>query len=160
MSLTITQLEELSATELVALLEASEAEGFRFVRRVADEWASGANRFAGPGEALFGAALEGRLVGICGLMRDPYTDRPGIGRMRNLYVLPESRGHGIGARLTRAVISAAAGSFDLLRLRTSGPQASRLYERLGFQPVSGEDGCTHRLVPVGQSVTSPTPARQ
>ncbi|HEX4953009.1 MAG TPA: GNAT family N-acetyltransferase [Thermoanaerobaculia bacterium] len=147
MTRTIQAVTQLEPSDLAALLAASEAEGFRFVRRVAEEWASGANRFAGPGEALFVAIEQGRWVGICGLMRDPYAGLPNVGRLRNLYVLPAVRGRGIGADLTRAVITAAAGSFARLRLRTSGPQASRLYERLGFRPTRGEEGCTHALVP-------------
>jgi len=37
----------------------SERAGYGFVRRLADEWASGANRFGRPGEALFAARMMG-----------------------------------------------------------------------------------------------------
>ena len=38
---------------LDVLLADSEREGWRFVRRLVDEWATGSNRFDRPGEALF-----------------------------------------------------------------------------------------------------------
>ncbi len=40
---------------LAALLADDERAETRFVRRLVDEWASGANRFDRPGEVLFGA---------------------------------------------------------------------------------------------------------
>lgn len=140
----IVRLRELPEGDLAPLLAASESEGFRFVRRVLDEWRSGINRFANPGEALFGAFCDGTLAGVCGLMRDPYADQDGVGRLRNLYVLPRFRGRGLGALLTRAVIAQAAKGFAVLRLRAGTEGAARLYERLGFEPTSGVPDCTHR----------------
>jgi hypothetical protein len=58
-----------------ALRHQSEASGYRFLRRVADEWDSGANRFDRVGEALLAAEIGGRLVGVCGLSIDPYLER-------------------------------------------------------------------------------------
>jgi GNAT superfamily N-acetyltransferase len=141
----ISPLAELPERDVIPLLEESEREGFRFVRRVLDEWRCGANRFTGRGEVLFGAWIEETLVGLCGLMQDPYQDRPEVGRLRNLYVLPAYRSHGIGAALTRAVIDAARTSFDTLRLRAGTAGAARLYERLGFSPVAEMPDCTHLL---------------
>src|SRR5262249_41338641 len=77
----------------------SERAGYRFVRRLADEWADGANRFDRPGEVLFAAWMEGRLIGACGLNVDPYTRAPGVGRGRHLYVLTDYRRSGVGRRL-------------------------------------------------------------
>jgi len=55
------------------LVAESESAGYRLVRRLADEWASGENRFDRPGEALFAAWVDGHLFGTCGLYVDPYT---------------------------------------------------------------------------------------
>ena len=138
---------ELPDRGLLLLLEASEREGFRFVRRVVEEWRRGIHRFDGPGERLLGAFVPAAgAVGLCGLMRDPYTAAPAVGRLRNLYVLPAHRRGGIGAALTRAVVDAARGAFRLLRLRAGTPEAARLYERLGFAPApAGSPDCTHVL---------------
>jgi len=132
--------------DFAVLLAESEAEGFHFIDRVMRQWESGENRFARRGEALLAAATnDDGIAGICGLMLDPYLDQPGVGRLRNLYVRPAYRRHRLGERLGAAAVGAARGSFDLLRLRSSGPEATRLYERLGFRPVTDVDVCTHVL---------------
>src|SRR5262245_1997437 len=145
MSGDIVPLHELAEEAIGPLLAASEREGYRFVRRLVTEWASGANRFSGTGEVLLGCLVEGRLAGLCGLVRDPYRDQDGVGRLRHLYVLPEHRGHGIGTALTTRVVELAKGSFQVLRLRTDTARAAALYERLGFRKESGDPSCTHVL---------------
>ena len=129
----IRRLDDLPPDRFAPLLIESEASGYRFLRRVNDEWASGVNRFRRPGEALLAAEIEGRLVGVCGLNVDPYLDDPRIGRVRNVYVLAECRGRGIGRRLVEQAITAARGHFDRLRLRGEEAGPARLYESLGFR---------------------------
>jgi GNAT superfamily N-acetyltransferase len=129
---------------LAALIDDSERHGLRFVRRLADEWAGGVNRFDRPGEALFAAWIEAHAVGVGGLNIDPYVAALGVGRVRHLYVLAAHRGAGIGDRLVRAILGAARGRFEVLRLRTSNPVAARLYERHGFARVDLGD-CTHAI---------------
>jgi GNAT superfamily N-acetyltransferase len=139
----IERLTEASADLFDALVAESESAGYRFVRRLADEWASGANRFDRPGEALFAAWMNGRLIGACGLNVDPYTPAPGVGRVRHLYVLTDCRRSGIGRRLVEQVLGAARGRFDRLRLSTQNPAAAQLYERLGFERRLGAVDHTH-----------------
>jgi len=128
---------------LAALIAESEQQGLRFVRRLADEWASGANRFDRPGEALFVARSAGDVVGVCGLNVDPYATAPDVGRVRHLYVLRVHRHRGIGQQLVTAIVQAARGRFERLRLRTQNPEAARLYERLGFRAAVDATDCTH-----------------
>jgi GNAT superfamily N-acetyltransferase len=135
---------------LAPLVAESELDGWRFVRRLADEWTSGANRFDKPAEALFIASLDGAIVGVCGLNVDPYAGDESVGRVRRLYVLRAYRGRGIGRGLVQAVVSAAAiGRFRMLRVRTESPEAGRFYDRLGFHQVAGIADCTHALDLVG-----------
>jgi len=134
---------DLASDQIGPLLVASEAEGVRFLRRVVGEWEAGTNRFTRKGEALLGNFVDDRLVAICGLMRDPYQGETTVGRLRNLYVLPEYRGRAIGAALARRVIELAESSFKVLRLRAGTPQAAVLYERLGFTPTTELKDCTH-----------------
>lgn len=138
-------LTELAREQIGPLLTESEAEGFAFVRRVVNEWDSGANRFLGEGEALLGCFLDGHLVGICGLTRDPYQNEATVGRLRNLYVLPAYRGRRVGTALAHRVIELAASAFRVLRLRAATPKAGALYERLGFTATTELDNCTHVL---------------
>ncbi|HEY1376762.1 MAG TPA: GNAT family N-acetyltransferase [Gemmataceae bacterium] len=141
----IDQVRDLPADALAPLVAEGERDGWRFVRRLADEWAAGINRFDRPGEALFVARAGSSLVGVCGLNADPNAGDDTIGRVRRLYVLREYRGSGAGRRLVEAVIASAIGHFRTLRVRTTNPEAGRLYERLGFRPVAGVTDCTHVL---------------
>ncbi len=145
MEVVVARLCDMPANEFASLVAESEREGWRFVRRLADEWAAGTNRFDKPGEVLFIARVDGLIIGVCGLNADPYTADEGAGRVRRLYVLPAYRSRGVGGQLVRAVLAAAAGRFQRLRVRTESLEASRLYLRLGFQPVVGVVDCTHIL---------------
>jgi ribosomal protein S18 acetylase RimI-like enzyme len=139
----IERLEGSPAKCLDTLIAESEAQRLRFVRRLVEEWASGANRFGRPGEALFVARQAGQVVGVCGLNVDPYTATPKVGRVRHLYVLQAFRRLGVGRGLVAEVIEAARGRFDRLRVRTGNPAAAELYERLGFGRCVEVADCTH-----------------
>jgi len=144
MAASIERVTELAPGCLDELLVESEQAGSLIVRRLVDEWASGANRFDRSGEALFAVRIEGRLVGVCGLNIDPYSAEPRLGRVRHLYVLSAYRRHGIGRQLVAEVIAAARGRFDHLRLSTGNLVAARFYERLGFRSAEAAH-CTHVL---------------
>jgi GNAT superfamily N-acetyltransferase len=141
----IERLTHLTPEHLAAPIAESEAHGLHFVRRLADEWASGANRFDRPGEALFAVRDAADIVGVAGLNVDPYTTEPGTGRVRHVYVMAAHRRRGLGAVLVGEIIAAARGHFHTLRLSTSNPDAARLYERLGFRPRADAARCTHVL---------------
>ena len=136
-------LHDLTSSSVGELVAESERLGLRLVRRLADEWATGANRFDRPGEILFGAFIDGRLVGVCGLNIDPYAGDERVGRLRHLYVLSAFRRMGVGRQLVERVMKAAHGRFDAVRLRTNDAAAARLYETLGFRRDVGRDDCTH-----------------
>ncbi len=145
MAALIERLNDLPADSFDALVAESEQAGWRFLRRLTEEWASGANRFDRPGEALLAALMGGRVIGVCGLNVDPYAAAPCVGRVRHLYVLSAYRRLGFGRRLVGEVIGAARGRFDSLRLRTDNPAAAQLYERLGFRRCAGVAECTHLM---------------
>src|SRR4051812_41520489 len=93
------------------LLAESERDGWHHVRRLADEWAGGTNRFRRRGEVLFVARAGTTIVGVCGLNIDPFAADPTVGRVRRVYVLRAFRGRGVGRRLVEAVVRAATGRF-------------------------------------------------
>lgn len=63
----------------IALKAESIALHFNMLRRLEENWQRGENRFNAPGEKLLGAFLNGRLVGVCGLNRDPFSQQPRAG---------------------------------------------------------------------------------
>lgn len=145
MSVSIERVASLPTAELATLVAESEEAGWRFLRRLLDEWSTGENRFERPGEVLLDARDAGRLVGVCGVNVDPYADSPRVGRVRRLYVSVGCRRQGIGRQLVERVVLVSRGTFDQLRLRTDNPEAARFYEALGFHPRLGLAECSHTL---------------
>ena len=143
--LMIARTDELPLNRFAEMLAESEAAGFQFLRRVFNEWESGANRFSRPGEALLIAELTGRWAGVCGLSIDPYLNDHRVGRVRNVYVMADCRRAGIGRRLVDEAVDRARGYFDRLRLRADDPGPARLYESVGFRRSRGIPNCTHIL---------------
>jgi GNAT superfamily N-acetyltransferase len=141
----VERLHELPTDGLADLVAESEKAGFRFLRRLVEQWESGANRFAQPGEALFAAVVGGRIIGVCGLSVDPHRCDGRVGRVRHLYVATAFRRRGIGGLLVATVIRVARNAFEQLRLRTDSEPAARFYERLGFRRCDDEADSTHAL---------------
>ena len=133
--------------DLDPLVAEADAEGHLFMHRLRDAWASCENRFDRPGELLLTACIDGRLIGVGGLNRDPFAQDPGIGRLRHLYVAQSARRLGVGTVLVHRLLTHAASHFALIRLRTFSPDAAAFYARLGFQPT-GEADATH-ILPLG-----------
>ena len=142
-SVQVERLADLPLEGFAVLLAESEQAGLGFLRRLADEWVSGVNRFDRPGEALFGAWMGPALVGLGGLNLDPYAATDRVGRVRHLYVRSACRRLGIGQKLVAEIVETARGRFDSLRLCTANPEAARLYERLGFRRRADAAHCTH-----------------
>lgn len=126
------------------LLDSAACEGHLFVRRLIDDWQTGANRFDRAGEVFLGAFLDGNLAGIGGLNRDPYAADGGTGRLRHVYVSPNARRSGVGRRLVLRLISYGRDTFQVLRLRTVTPEGAAFYAALGFGE-SDESDATHRI---------------
>lgn len=130
---------------LTELAEDSVREGHRHIRRLIDDYGTGTNRFDRPGEILLGAVLGGKIVGVCGLNRDPYSHNPRVGRVRRVYVRPGYRRNRVGHRLMAAIIEEAKQHYTLLTLFTESPEADRFYRSLGFHAEPGEGNVSHRL---------------
>ena len=128
--------------DLELLVVESRVEGFEFVDRLVREWHSGENRFDQDGEALFAARLDGMLVGLCGVNRDPYLSDVTVGRLRHLYVARGARLLGIGRRLVHTVLEQARQHFGRVRLRTDA--AANFYASLGFSE-SSEENASHEV---------------
>jgi N-acetylglutamate synthase-like GNAT family acetyltransferase len=145
MKVTIEKVRTLPPDLAGELMRASTAEGFTPLQWLQDDWETGRNQFSEPGEALFVARMAGRLVGICGLNRDPYVDGPGVGRLRRLYVLPGERRKGIGSRLVRRVLDGAREHFTSVHLRTLDDRSAQFFAELGFSKIEGAKVATHEI---------------
>ena len=146
-----------------SLIQASRAEGFRFLERLREEWDSGENRFSNEGEALFVAhdvrALDApSLAGIGGVNRDPYVSDPSVGRIRRLYVAPQHRRQGVARALVLRVLTTAPEHFTRVRVNTDTPAADRFYLALGFLRLGADEMATHELILGGSFKTSPAEA--
>lgn len=130
--------------DIDVLLRPSLEEGFDFVRRLVDDWHDGSNRFDGRGEVVVYARVGTRLAGVGGLNRDPYTEDPGVGRIRHVYVIPELRRGGVGRQILVALVDRARDGFSRVRLRTTTRDAASFYVSLGFREVDEPDA-THVL---------------
>lgn len=152
MALEIQRIRYFPTQEFTEILAESRMAGCRAIDRLITDWETGANRFDRPGEALFitrqGAPQSGsgsdRILGVCGLNRDPYINSSQIGRVRRLYVMQDSRRQGIGRTLVHQVIEVAKLSFNWLHVRTTNPIAAQFYQSLGFMPCHSESA-THTL---------------
>lgn len=142
------QIQEISIwnrDELLAMLAESSSEGFRHIERLIDEYETGINTFEQEAEALLVCRMHNKVVGICGLNRDPNSGMTDTGRIRRLYVMREFRRHGVGRRLIDAVIQKAEKHYVRLVLYTDQPVAGFFYHTLGFREVAGMEKITHVL---------------
>jgi GNAT superfamily N-acetyltransferase len=133
---------DLNVSDIGLLLEESLSEGHRHIQRLVKDYHEGENRFNGTGEALFGVNLNGRVIAICGLNRDPYTKNQGIGRIRRLYVLKRYRRNGIAKKLMEVIIEQARMHYKTLTLFTDNPIADNFY---GFTKSPVYQKSTHYL---------------
>lgn len=141
----IVRLHDLPRLEIHPLRLESQRQSHRFIDRLITEYESGTNRFALPGEALYGVYSGERLIAVGGFNRDPFLADSDIGRVRHVYVLSEFRRQGIGTRLLRRIIDEARLHFRLLTLRTFSEDAAKFYVALGFALTSEIPNATHAL---------------
>ena len=80
------------------------------------------------------ARIGGRAVG-CGAVVDHHAE---YGEVKRLYVAPEARGGGVGARLLEMLEATARHrGLSLMRLETGTkqPEALTLYRRMGYREI-------------------------
>jgi RimJ/RimL family protein N-acetyltransferase len=84
--------------------------------------------------AVFGAFRGAELLGVAGFYIQPGPKHAHKGILWGMYVRPQARGAGIGARLVEAVLTHASRHVELIELTVISENAAarRLYERFGF----------------------------
>ena len=107
--------------------------------------------------AVFGAFLEGRIVGMAGFFRESSPKERHKGMLWGMYVIPDARRFRLGAALVQTVLDHAAGEVEQVRLAVShgNTAAIGLYERLGFiayghepRALKGPDGYSDDILMV------------
>jgi putative acetyltransferase len=87
-----------------------------------------------PNVAFLMSRIDGRAVG-CGAVVDHHAE---YGEVKRLYVAPEARGRGVGARLLEMLEATARHrGLSLMRLETGTkqPEALALYRRMGYREI-------------------------
>ena len=107
----------------------------------------------GPGRLqAFMAEDDSTVVGFATVVQIPASLRLGhFWQIRDLFVLPTHRRHGIASALLEAVRSAAAASGALrlvLQTEDNNEGALNLYRRAGYVPITGYRGL---VLPISQS---------
>lgn len=100
--------------------------------------------YSRPRRAYFVVERAGRVVGVGGIA--PLDGgAPDVCELKKMYFLPEVRGLGMGERMLRRCLTfAREAGFRRCYLETlkTMTQAQKLYQRLGFLPLSGPMGST------------------
>lgn len=147
MPMNIKVIDDLSKVDVSKLVEESEAEGYRFLRRLADQYEDGTNTFNKAGEVLYGVwDPVGELVAIGGLNRDPYSNKSGIGRLRRFYISEHARRQGAGTKLLKEILNYGNGHFNEIVVRTDSSIADAFYRANGFSGDLGMPEATHHIV--------------
>lgn len=126
----VTRLERFPAQEVQRLAQEARARGDDALSRLIADYHSGANRFARPGEGLFGVYADRTLIAIGGLSGDAR-----IGWAHPVYVSAAHRRRGVGRALVTHIMGEAMTSFDALCLRTGTTEGVRFCEALGFEQL-------------------------
>lgn len=146
MTVDLKEIDDLSTVDVSKLVEESEAEGYRFLKRLVSQYEDGTNTFNKTGEVLYGVWDQNdQLVAIGGLNRDPYSDKSGVGRLRRFYISQNARRQGIGTQLLNEIINYGRGHFTELVVRTDSSIADAFYRANGFSADLGMPDATHGI---------------
>lgn len=133
--------EAFRSLRLAALLATPEAFGASHAEEAARPLSAFEARLSPQQPSLvFGAFLDGSLVGTAGFLAMTSAKSRHKGTLWGVYVAPDARGHGIGAKLVGAVIAHARRHVLILQANvvTTNRTAYLLYESLGFTPYGIE----------------------
>lgn len=130
--LDVSDVEDYRAIRLSALERAPEAFGSVHAIEASRPMAAFAERLAT--SAVFGAYVEGRIVGMIGFKQESGPKNAHKGFIWGFYVEPDMRQRGVGTRLIASLIAAARDTVEQLTLTVvhQNEAAIALYKRLGF----------------------------
>lgn len=120
------------------LVRESEAEGFKFLRRLKLEFENGVNLFDKEGEALFAVFKDRCLLAVGGVNQNAPGDKD-VGRLRRFYVRRSCRGNSVGTRLLETIEKFAFQHFSQIKIYTDTDKASKFYAKNGYRKIRMED---------------------
>jgi N-acetylglutamate synthase-like GNAT family acetyltransferase len=139
----IKNLLDINCTELIM---ESKKEGFRFLKRLINDYKNGTNTFNKPGEFLYGVFnKKGLLIAIGGINKDPFSTNKQIGRLRRFYVSKDYRRKGVGRSLVTRILKDASEHYEIIVLYTDTEHANKFYTSLGFIKDNSVLKSTHYL---------------
>ncbi|MEC3855063.1 GNAT family N-acetyltransferase [Bacillus sp. WOD8 KX774193] len=142
----IQQIENLMKYEFKYLVQESKEEGFKFLKKLINEYENELNTFNKSGECLYGIFQGEKLIGIGGLNVDPYTENNKIGRLRRFYIAKDYRRIGLGKLLLNKLLSHAEKYFKVVVLHTDTKQGDVFYTANGFVKREVYEGTSHYKV--------------
>lgn len=142
----IQQIENLMKYEFKYLVQESKEEGFKFLKKLINEYENELNTFNKSGECLYGIFQGEKLIGIGGLNADPYTENNKIGRLRRFYIAKDYRRIGLGKLLLNKLLSHAEKYFKVVVLHTDTKQGDVFYTANGFVKREVYKGSSHYKV--------------
>lgn len=116
------------------------ASGYESIAPVARESIAGLALLTMESGVMLVAEADGELVGMVSLFLEPFTFNPAVTLATELawWIEPDHRGGMLAVRMMAALEEScrAKGAqwVRMATLATSPPQASAIYERLGYQP--------------------------
>ena len=132
MEICINQIRKLPI-DIAVLLNLSQQEGFKFIKKLVDDFNSDQIKFNLNGEALFEVRdITNTLIGIGGITVDSHSSKNNTGRIRRFYIHPTYRRLAVGSLLLKHIEQHAKDFFDQLSLYTDTEKASIFYEKNGF----------------------------
>lgn len=141
---TIERVEDLNMIDISHLVKESEAEGYRFLTRLVNDYEEGTNTFDKPGEALFAIQNKaGDVVAIGGVNQSTFSEDKDVGRLQRFYVLEDARRNGVGSFLLKEIINHSRGTFNEVTVRTESSKADAFYRANGFELDDSRHETTH-----------------
>ena len=141
----IVRLSESLSDDFQALRQEAANEGYRFLDRLAAEFADGDYARENDLPVLFAAFEDGSLAAVGGLTADPYDPAPDLVRLRHVYVDPRRRRGGIGRLLAGALVEQGLALVPRLSLRAADRSAGLFWEAQGFRRDLSATTRTHLL---------------
>ena len=144
MTFSVLRVKDLQAIEISRLVQESEAEGYRFLSRLVNDFQDGTNRFNKPGEALFAVQNDGGdVVAIGGVNQSPFANDTQVARLQRFYVLDDARRQGVGSLLLKEIVNHSHDTFNEMTVRTESSKADAFYRANGFELDDTASETTH-----------------